>query len=247
VFDRSIDLVFFSAPLRLCVRPYFVSAIIVAAVLLAADVRAADNELTPAEKAEGWTLLFDGKSTAGWKNNNDKPVAAKIEEDAINPHGTGGYVLMYEKPVGDFVLKCDVKMDQPFCNSGVFVRIGDPNDPVQTGLEMQISNERAPELHGFAAIYDLVAPTKNATKGPGNWDAVEIRCEGPKFTVTVNGEKVSSINCDEWREPGKRLDGSSNKFTTAIKNFPRKGYLGLQDHGYNVWFKNIKLKELAAK
>jgi hypothetical protein len=48
---------------------------------------AADNELTPAEKSDGWLLLFDGKSTTGWKNNTDKPIAAKLEDGTINPRG----------------------------------------------------------------------------------------------------------------------------------------------------------------
>ena len=63
-------------------------------------------------------------------------------------------------------------------------------------------------------------------------------------TVTVNGEKVASINCDEWDKPGRRPDGSRHKFGKAIKDFPREGYIGLQDHGHDVWYKNIKLKEL---
>ena len=205
---------------------------------------AADNELTQAEKDEGWVMLFNGTDLQGWKNNDGKPVLAKIEEGAINPHGSGGYLLAYDKEFGDFVLKCDVKMDQPFCNSGVFIRGGDLANPVQSSLEVQVSSETKPDLHGFAAIYDLVAPSKNATKGPGNWDTLEIRCTGPQVTVTVNGEKVAEINCDEWTEPGKRLDGTSNKFEKAINDFPRKGYIGLQDHGYNVWYKNIKLREL---
>ena len=130
---------------------------------------------------------------------------------------------------------------------GIFVRIGDLSEPVQSGLEVQIVTDKKPDLHGFGAIYDLVAPSKNATHGAGKWDAVEVRCQGPKISVTVNGEKVTSINCDQWREPGKRLDGTTNKFKQAIRDFPRKGYVGLQDHGYNVWFKNIKLKELPVK
>ena len=81
------------------------------------------------------------ESLNGWKNNNDKPVRAKIEDGAINPYGSGGYLLVYEKPFGDFVLKCDVKMSQPDCNSGVFVRTGDLNDPVYSGLEVQVSSE----------------------------------------------------------------------------------------------------------
>jgi hypothetical protein len=218
--------------------------VLIVAAIACETARAADNELSPAEKAEGWVLLFDGADLRGWKNNNDKPVLAKIEEGAINPHGAGGYIMVYDKQFENFVLKCDVKMDEPYCNSGVFVRCGDLQEPVQSSLEVQVSHEREPGLHGFAAIYDLVAPTKNASKGPGNWDELEIRCEGPNVSVMVNGEKVSSINCDEWKEAGKGPDGSTNKYKKAIKDFPRKGYIGLQDHGYNAWYKNIKVKEL---
>ena len=225
---------------RLCVRPSLTIAILTTAT----HVLAADNELTSKEKADGWQLLFNGKDTSGWKNNTKKPIAAKIEDGALNPHGSGGYVIVYEKPFGDFVLKCDVKMDQPYCNSGIFVRIGDLKDPVQTGLEVQVLTEKNADVHGFGAIYDLVAPAKNATHGPGKWDSVELRCKGPKITVTVNGEKVSSIDCDQWREPGKRLDGTPTKFKKAVKDFARSGYIGLQDHGNNVWFKNIKLREM---
>ena len=135
-------------------------------------------------------------------------------------------------------------MDRPYCNSGIFLRIGDLKEPVQSGLEVQSITDKKPDLHGFGAIYDLVAPSTNASLGPGKWDAMEIRCEGPNISVKVNGENVSSINCDEWGQPGKRPDGTSHKFKKAIRDFPRKGYIGLQDHGNNVWFKNIKLREL---
>ena len=228
---------------RLCVKLSLAVAVVYGPAIPEIAV-AADNQLTAKEKAAGWQLLFNGTDTKGWKNNTGQPVKAKIEKGALNPHGSGGYVLAYGKPFGDFVLTCDVKMDQPFCNSGIFVRIGDLKDPVQSGLEAQIITDKKTDLHGFGAIYDLVPPSKNAAHGPGKWDTVEVRCEGPKVSVKVNGEKVSLINCDEWREPGKRLDGSSNKFKKAVRAFPRKGFIGLQDHGNNVWFKNIKLREL---
>jgi hypothetical protein len=212
--------------------------------LVAVEARAADNELTAEEKADGWQLLFNGRDLDGWKNNNDKPVRAKVEDGAINVHGTGGYLLVYEKPYGDFIFKTDVKMDQPFCNSGIFVRVGNLKRPVQNSIEVQVFSEPEADLHGFGAIYDLVAPAKNASRGVGQWDTVEVRCEGPQIAVTVNGEEVASIDCDEWTKSGQRPDGSKTKFRKAIKDFARKGHLGLQDHGYNVWYKNIKLKEL---
>jgi hypothetical protein len=51
------------------------------------------------------------------------------------------------------------------------------------------------------------------------------------------------MNCDDYDQPGLRPDGSKHKFGAAIKDFPRKGYLGFQDHGHKVWYKNVKLLE----
>ena len=52
------------------------------------------------------------------------------------------------------------------------------------------------------------------------------------------------LNLDEWTEPNKRPDGSPHKFDVAYKNHPREGYIGLQDHGSNCWYRNIKLRVL---
>ncbi|HEU0049973.1 MAG TPA: DUF1080 domain-containing protein, partial [Nitrososphaera sp.] len=94
------------------------------------------------------------------------------------------------------------------------------------------------------AIYDLVKPTKNAMKSVGQWNHIEITCNKNLVTAVLNGEKVSWMNLDEWTEPNKRPDGTSHKFDVAYKDHPRQGYIGLQDHGADCWFKNIKLKPL---
>jgi len=215
------------------------------ACVIALPAEAADNELTPEEQSDGWVLLFNGRDLGGWKNNDGKQVGAKIEDGAINVHNTGGYLLVYDQPFDDFVFKCDVKMSPAECNSGVFVRTGDLADPVNTGLEAQVYDGDIDALHDFGSIYDLVAASKDATKGAGEWNELEICCDGPQVSVKVNGEEVSKLNCDEFDQPGLRGDGTPHKFTgKAIKDFPRSGYIGLQDHGHDVWYKNIKLKTL---
>ncbi|MFQ5730354.1 MAG: DUF1080 domain-containing protein [Planctomycetaceae bacterium] len=220
---------------------------LVLSVMLSPIAGAGANRLTPAEKKAGWQLLFNGKDAAGWICNNGKtPAGSVIEDGTLMPYKSGGYVLMYEKPFGDFILKCDVKMPKR-CNSGIFFRIGNPKDPVQTGFEVQVMNSKGKGRHDFGAIYDLVAPKTNNLKPTGEWNAVEIKCVGPLISVTVNGVKVASMNCDEWTRPGKRTDGSHHKFRKAIKDFPRKGFLGFQDHGAKVWYRNVKVLDLAKK
>ena len=214
---------------------------------LCLPLSAENNTLTPAEKKAGWQLLFNGKDVSDWMcNNGKKPAPSVLEDGTLMPYKSGGYVLMHKKQFGDFILKCEVKMPKR-CNSGIFFRVGNPKDPVQTGFEVQVMNGKGKGLHDFGAIYDLVAPRKNNLKPTGQWNAVEITCNGRHISVRVNGEVLVKMNCDEWTEPGKRLDGSKHKFRSAVKDFPRKGYLGFQDHGAKVWYENVKVLDLSAK
>ncbi len=202
-----------------------------------------DNQLSASEKAAGWKLLFNGKDFSGWKCNNGKSIAAPIEDGTLVPYKSGGYLVVYEKPFGDFKFQCDVKMPEE-CNSGIFFRVGDLKNPVQTGFETQVLSGKGTGMHDFGAIYDLVAPESNRASAPGEWTHLEITCKGPLVSVAVNGKTVASLNADEWTEPGKRSDGSKHKFKMAVKDFPRTGYIGFQDHGHKVWYKNVKLLEL---
>jgi hypothetical protein len=212
---------------------------ILALVLMAAG----DNELSEQEKKDGWTLLFDGKTSEGWTALK----AANIEDGCINPFKSGNYVTFAKDKYADFVLACDFKLTKE-CNSGIFIRTGDPKDPVQTGIEIQVYDSKAekPSKHDCGAIYDLVAPSKNALKPLGEWNHIEVTCEKSKISVVLNGEAVASIDVDKWTEAGKNPDGTENKYKKALKDFPREGLLGFQDHGKPCWYKNIKLKKLGA-
>jgi len=207
--------------------------------LLAAGCGAPTNT----EKKDEWISLFDGKTPEGWTNLPQK----NIEDGCINPNKSGNYVTYANDKYGDFVLTCDFKLTKD-CNSGIFVRTGDAKDPVQSGIEIQVYDSKAekPDKHDCGAIYDLVAPTKNMLKPLGEWNHIEITCDKNKISVALNGEVVSSIDLDKWTDAGKSLDGEKNKFTKALKDFPREGLLGFQDHGKPCWFKNVKLKKLGA-
>lgn len=230
-------------------RCHLSSTLLLTLTVATSSVAAADNSLTQAEQKAGWKLLFNGKDLTGWKCNNDKPIQTQVEDGAIVPYKSGGYLVIHEKQFGDFVLKCDVMWKDPRCNSGIFMRIEDPKNPVHTGFEVQVMAGNKTGKHEMGAIYDLATTTKNAGNADGEWNSIEIRCQGPHISVIVNGEKVSEINCDDFTEPGLCPDGQKHKFKLnkeprAVKDFARAGFLGFQDHGHKVWYKNIKLLEL---
>lgn len=215
---------------------------------LTTSLFAADNMLTDQEKSEGWQLLFDGKSTNGWMSPKGKPLPpSHVQEGSLNPHPCD-YMLVYGKPLDDFVLSLDFKLT-PKCNSGIFIRT-EPLTPRPgkdvgfNGLEVAIDATPTPGFHQTGAIYDLVATKTNPMKPSGEWNHIQITCDRNKIAVELNGERVSEMNLDEWPEKNKRPDGTGHKFDVAYKDHPRKGYIGLQDHGSDCWYRNIKLKPL---
>ncbi len=220
-----------------------VSVAVVALLLSSQVVQAGDNELTREEKAEGWQLLFNGRDHTGWKCSNGKEIATPVEQESLVPYESGGYLIIHEKEFGDFIFKCDVLMGEK-CNSGVFFRVGDLSNPVQSGFEGQVMVGPTEGYHAFGAIYDLGPVTNLKLNDPGEWNSMTITAKGPHISISVNGTEVSRINCEEFTEPSTRPDGTKHKFKKAVKDFPRKGYIGLQDHGHKVWFKNIKILEL---
>ena len=229
-------------------RPTFSLALSLSSLLivcLSQPTRAADNQLSPQEKQGGWVLLFDGKSPAGWVSSGKPFPAANIEDGSINPHKSGAYVSYYNEPFDNFVLSCDFKVSKG-ANSGIFIRTGDMNDPVQTGFEVQIfdSAGKAPSKHSCGALYDAVAPSVEASRPTGDWNHIEITADHSTIKIVLNGRQVVTADLDRWTDAGKNPDGSKNKFSKALKDFPRSGYLGFQDHNAPVWFKNVKLKRI---
>lgn len=165
------------------------------------------------------------------------------------PYQAGSYLIVYEKPFQDFVLKCDVKWADAQCNSGVFFRVEKLEDPVNTGFEVQVASGGGVSKHSFGAIYDLAASAKAVGRPVGEWNQLEIRCQGPQISVRLNGEDIAVLDCDKFSQPGVCPDGKPHKYQLdgkprAIKDFVRSGYIGLQDHGHKVWYRNIKLLEL---
>jgi hypothetical protein len=230
------------------IRCPMIGAIVLA--LSASLARADDNALTEREQKDGWVLLFDGKTTKGWMTPKGKPLPlSHVQDGSLNPHPCD-YMLVFEKPLGDFVLALDFKIS-PKCNSGVFIRTSPltprPGKDVGfNGLEVAIDDTRDAGFHDTGAIYDLARPKANAMKPVGEWNHLQITCDRNRIEVEVNGQVVTRMDLDEWTAANRRPDGSEHKFDVAYKDHPRKGYIGLQDHGSDCWYRNIKLRRLDA-
>lgn len=210
---------------------------------------AADNELSSDERKTGWQLLFDGKSTSGWLDSREQPVdATHVQDGSLNPHPCN-YMLIHKELYDNFKLVLDFKIS-PKCNSGVFIRTfplkpREGKDVGFNGLEVAIDDTRTNGFHDTGAIYDLVRPSQNAMKPQGEWNHLQITCDKSKIAVEVNSTNVTQADLDLWTTANKRPDNTDHKFDVVYKDHPRRGYIGLQDHGSDVWYKNIKLLRLS--
>lgn len=191
-------------------KPLFALLAILSAL---STLHAADNQLTSQEKADGWQLLFDGKSLNGWTTPRLRPSKTVPEDGALNPHKCGDYMLIHDKQWDNFVLALDFKISKG-CNSGVFVRTfpltpRPGKDVGFNGIEVQVLDSTTAGFHDTGAIYDLVKPAKNTMKPVGEWNHMVITCDKNIITVEVNGEQVTRMDLDEWPTVGKRPDGSA--------------------------------------
>ncbi|NLF67839.1 MAG: DUF1080 domain-containing protein [Candidatus Anammoximicrobium sp.] len=215
------------------IRPFTTTAAVLFAIgLLAASAQAAD---------QGWIRLFDGQDLSAWDNGSGGAPGAGwvVQDGTLIRQKPAGYIWS-KQSFGDFVLELEFKTEG---NSGVFFRTGNPRDCVQTGLEMQVDKPAAkPNKHTVGALYDALAPTKNAALN--DWNKVVITCRGSRVTIEMNREQIVVADLDQWNQAGKNPDGTPNKYRTALKDFPREGKIGLQEHGAVVAYRNIRVKPL---
>ncbi len=203
---------------------------VLAALALAGAVRAGDEKDLLAGGLGAWMQDNGQAPKAGWA----------ITEGVLTcTPKKAGYIWSKER-FGDFTLEFEFKTAG---NSGLFFRTGNPRDPVQTGIEMQIDNPAAPGLHSVGAIYDCQAPTKCTAK-KDEWNKVALTVKDNAITVVINGETVNEMDLNRWTEAGKNPNGGKNKFKVALKDYKREGHIGFQDHGSAVQYRNIKIRAL---
>jgi hypothetical protein len=203
------------------------------------------NTLTAEEKAEGWELLFNGRTLEGWNNWKTKSAltngAWTVQDHALALIAKGGGDIYYAMPFENFDLKLEWKAEG---NSGIMIRI-DPSlkGPIwRVAPEMQILNTSGNGKKDVAALYDLYACEGDAPFNTNDWNSVRILMKDGTATHWFNGHKIYSytIGSDDWKErvANSKWQKSQGYGETA------KGHIGLQDHGHLVSFRNIRIKPL---
>lgn len=192
--------------------------------------------------------LFDGKTLAGWRGYKTETPGDgwKVIDGALLLKGKAGDLVTVDE-FSDFDLELEWKVTEA-ANSGVIFRVGlGDNAPYITGPEYQILDNRKAEdnkkaTHLAASLYDLAGPAKDYTRPIGEWNTARIRVRGWHVEHWLNGEKV--VDVDLAMLPGKDLIAASKfkdwpKFATL-----KRGHIALQDHGHEVSFRNIRVREL---
>lgn len=226
------------------------------------------NMLTDSEKTAGWQLLFDGTTSTGWRGylKDSFPSGWEVADGTLHCKGSGrgeaggmnGGDVLYDKQFQNFDLKLDWKISEGG-NSGIFI-LGqeDKAHPKKypfiyyTAPEMQIlDNVRHPDARlgkdgdrMAGSLYDLIPAKPQNAKPAMQWNSVEIVCYQGSVIYYQNGEKVLEYHL--WTPEWKKLVAGS-KFPALNPHWAdvaNKGYIALQDHGNDVWFRNIKIKEM---
>lgn len=213
------------------------------------------SKLTPEEEAEGFEMLFDGVSMDKWQGNLDayQPIDGYMYVTAA--YGTTGN-LYSKKEYKDFVLRFEFCFDRAGVNNGVGIRAEMGKDAAYYGMEIQIldhddpiyANLREYQVHG--SVYGIIPAKRIVSPELGQWNTEEIRVQGDRIKVTVNGEVIVDGNIrTACKGHNVAPDGSGhNPYTVDHLNHPglfnKSGYIGFLGHGEGLKLRNVRIKEL---
>lgn len=182
--------------------------------------------------------LYDGKTLNGWETTgnwlpqDDGSLLIQPRDGEKGWQRYGAY-LWSKKKYKDFVLDIEYAYP-PGGNSGVYFRVGDTADPVEKGIEVQVldSSKKKGKLtaHDHGGVIRTVGASKNMSRPPHEWNRMVVTCIKSHLQVELNGEQIVDTKLNEG----------------AMKDRPREGFIGLQDHGQpnNLKFRNIRIREL---
>jgi hypothetical protein len=200
----------------------------------------------------GWTVLFDGRSTEHFRSFRGTafPASGWVVENGALRHVAGQRAgdIVTRKQYADFELELDWKV-APGGNSGIMLRVSEAErEPWLTGPELQVLDDaghrdgRNP-LTSAGSLYALVAPSAKAVRPAGQWNRARVVMRGTRLRHWLNGVEI--VDCD-LASPELRGKIAASKFKDMPRfAMERSGHIDLQDHGDDVWYRNIRIRELA--
>jgi hypothetical protein len=219
------------------------------------------NTLSQQELEEGWVLMFNGQTSDGWRSHNGEAFPEKgweVVDGTIHVLGSGrgeaggGGDVLFDKKFENFELSLEWMVSEGG-NSGIFYLAQEiPGDPVwKSAPEMQIlDNDKHPDAklgidgnRAAGSLYDLIPGNFSAVKPVGEWNEAKVMVYRGTVIHTMNGENVVEYHL--WTEDWKNMVANSKfKDYEHFMNPASEGYIVFQDHGDDVWFRNIKIREL---
>lgn len=210
------------------------------------------NSLTEEQKAQGWKLLFDGQTTNGWKmyqgkeNDSWEVVDGTLHCKPFETSTRRADIMTVEQ-YENFELIFDWKISFQG-NSGVMFRVTeDFVEPYLTGPEYQVIDDEGypgdlKDTQLTGSTYDMYAASNQKINPIGEWNTSKLIANGNHIEHWLNGSKVLEyeINSADWK---KRKAGSKWNEAASYGIIP-KGYIDLQDHKNEVWFRNILIRTL---
>ena len=231
-----------------------------------------DRHELPVDK-KGFFPIFDGKTFAGWRGygKNYIPNKWKIEDGCIHldskAKGEGGDIIFAHRFGPDFEFEMEWKIAEGG-NSGIFYLGQETINPDGTGLEpiyiscpecQVLDNERHPDAklgkdntRQAGSLYDMIPAKPQNAKPAGQWNKVRVRVQGGTVTHFQNEVQVLQYKLwtPEWTRLLQESKFSEKAWPAAFRLLnncggpDHKGFIGMQDHGDDVWYRNIKVKEL---
>ncbi|MBI1318740.1 MAG: DUF1080 domain-containing protein [Candidatus Hydrogenedens sp.] len=197
------------------------------------------GQVTPVPESDGWVDLLDAEHASFWRNVTDQLDIFEIADGMLHIYGKTITPLRYAgytgERFGDFDLHLEFKV-APGANSGVFIR-KQPGDDTLRGFEVQVLDDHGqqPTRHTSGAMYDIMTPMYNMSKPAGEWNSYDISTRGQVVAIYMNGWLVGYTDLGMMKTP-------LGKFSFPFAELPLEGTLALQDHGGEVWYRNIRIR-----
>lgn len=215
---------------------YLKVAALTVAAIAAIFIVSCGTSFTPMTEppGEGFQALFNGTDFTGWNFTGYKIEDTPWEVANGNMHCKGGpqvpYLILTEKEYENFEFYAEFKVSKD-CNSGIFYHVPEAGRQSKLGFETQILDDssKAPDKNSTGSIYDVVPPLVNAMKRPGKWNRYHVIFDWPSCKVWLNDQLVQDTDFQKNKELRYRM---------------RRGPLGLSNHGYEVEYRNLWIKEL---